>query len=449
MLRLWGQPRRFCDGINRRDFLGVGLGLGGLGLADVLRARANASSAVKQRPKSIIFIFLGGGPPHTDMYDLKPDAPAEYRGEFKPIRTNVPGFDICEHFPLQAKIADQLAVVRTVAFNPGLPDHSALELFTGHPSLTLDQKPQRPAFGSIVSRLCSARGDGMPRYVDCANGGKRWSLYAGAAHEPLTYDPLGADRQFWNLELRQGVGLERLQDRKRLLQSLDTLRRDVDRRVDEGRLDPFQARALEMIASGKVREAFDLRKEPDKVRQRYGKGVVALPNANYHYNHEPLLLARRLVEAGVSVVTVNAGAVWDLHGGIYQALRAQLPTLDQVVHGLVTELRERGLDKDVAIVMMGEMGRTPEVGGTPHVGRNHWTPNGFVLFAGGGLRMGQVIGATDAKGGYAKTRPLNYQNVLATCYHILGIDPAQTLTDMAGRPQTLLDDAKPIAELVS
>ena len=250
-----------------------------------------------------------------------------------------------------------------------------------------------------------------------------------------------------NLELRQGVGLERLQDRKQLLQSFDKFRRNVDGQLDQGQLDPVQARALEMISSRKVRDAFDLSKEPDKVHQNYRQGSYSVSGRSTYYSHEPLLLARRLVEAGVSVVMVSPVCGWDMHAHIFPSFRWQLPPFDQALHSLVTDLRERGLDKDVAIVMLGEFGRTPRVN---HLGgRDHWPDNGFVLFAGGGLRMGQVIGESDAHAARPKTRRLSYQNVLATCYHVLGIDPEQKLNDFDGRPQYLLDDREPISELVS
>jgi hypothetical protein len=455
MLTLWGQPSRLCDGIHRRAFLRIGMGLGGLTLANVLRGRAAASPEARPRRKSIIFVLLGGGPSHIDMYDLKPNAPAEVRGEFKPIRTNVPGFDMCELFPLQAKIADQLALARSVVFNQA--SHTLSEVYTGFPPLQEDQDfdattmPPRPAFGSIVSRLSGGAHDGMPRYVDCsqvANRRRRWRLYAGAAHEPFIRSRGTGDEQLRSLELTHGASLDRLRDRKQLLQSFDSFRRAADSKLDEGRLDPVQARALEMIASGKVREAFDLSKEPDKIRQRYGKGALSSrPGSGpYPYDHEPLLLARRLVEAGVSVVTCEAGAIWDMHADIFPYCRLQLPLLDQVMHALVTDLRDRGLDKDVAIVMLGEFGRTPRVELT---GRSHWPQNGFAMFIGGGLRMGQVIGESDAQGAHPKSRRLTCQNILATCYHVLGIDPDQSLTDFAGRPVPLLDDREPIKELVS
>jgi Protein of unknown function (DUF1501) len=454
MLTLWGRPRRFCDGIQRRAFMRIGAGLGGLTLVDMLRGRAQPAPAAK-RPKSIIFLLLGGGPSHIDMYDLKPDARPEVRGEFKPIHTNVPGFDICELFPLQAKIADRPAVARGVVFQQA--SHTLSEVYTGLPPVEPDQDfdattmSPRPAFGSIVSRLRGSAPDAMPRYVDCgymAERRKRWTLYAGAAHEPFVYSRGAADQQLRNLELRQDVGRQRLQDRKQLLQSFDTIRRNIDRHLDQGQMGPLQARALEMITSGKVREAFDLGKEPDKVRQRYGKGSFSSRPGNgpYYYDHEPVLLARRLVEAGVSVVTCDVGAIWDMHADIFPYCRLQLPLLDHLLHNLLTDLHERGLDKDVAVVMLGEFGRTPHIELT---GRSHWPQNGFVLFAGGGLRTGQVIGESDAKGAHPKTRRLSCQNVLATCYHVLGIDPEQSLNDLTGRPVPLLDDRAPISELVT
>jgi uncharacterized protein (DUF1501 family) len=449
MLTFWGTGRRFCDQISRRDFLRVGaLGLSGLTLADVLRLRAQAGTQSPAR--SVIMICLAGGPSHIDMYDLKPNASAEYRGEFKPIRTNVPGFDICELFPKQAQIADKLALVRTVQFVEPM-QHELEECYTGFP-----KAEKRPAFGSIISRFQD--GDRrIPSYVSLDQYyGNHAELenprYVGTAHRPFLYGSEGVK----NLSLSRNLTLGRLDDRKQLRNAFDTLRRDIDAHGDMGALDTFSAQALEMITSPKARQAFDLSREPDRVRERYGS-----KNDKYTYGNDPkptnpwpgdkFLLARRLVEAGVSVVTMRIGT-WDYHGktsgtgNIFVGLRSQLPLLDRSIAALVNDLHDRGLDKEVAVLVWGEFGRTPKINNVE--GRDHWPDAGFALFAGGGLRTGQVVGETDSKAERPRSRAVSAQNVLGTLYHVLGIDPEQTLPDFTGRPRRLLDDDEPIAELV-
>ena len=433
MLILFGSKQKFCDGLSRRGFLKVGaLGVGGLTLADLLRLRAGEPSV--PREKAVIMVYLNGGPSHLDMYDLKPNAPAEYRGEFQPIRTNVPGMDLCELMPLQARIADKLAIVRSMKFQQ--QGHTPPELYTGF----LDGK--RPSIGSVVSKLRGSTAS-LPPYVYLGDanhvGGPG---FLGKAHE--AFQP---GSKVDNLSLVKGMTLDRLGQRRQLLQSFDTLRRQIDDAEPSlGAIDAYTSRALEMITTNQARDAFDLNKEPDKVRAAYGKGTE-------------FLLARRLVEAGVPVVTLtprnqNPGPMcngeWDHHDHIFRCLRTVLPQMDQSIHALVTDLHERGLDKDVAVVVWGEMGRTPRIGtqkGTV-AGRDHWPQAGFALLAGGGLQMGQVIGATDPRGERPLGRAYTPQNVLATLYRVLGIAPDTTLTDHQGRPTYLLDDREPIAELV-
>jgi uncharacterized protein (DUF1501 family) len=429
---------QFCDGLSRRSFLKVGaLGVGGLTLADLLRVRAQGAGKAGLPARAIIMVYLNGGPSHIDLYDMKPDAPVEFRGEFKPIRTNVPGFDICELMPLQAKIADKLAIIRNMQFQQ--QGHTPPELFTGF------LRGNRPSIGSVVSKLRSDAGvrTPLPPYVylgDANYVGQPGFL--GKAHEAYIPGEKAA-----NLGLARGMGLDRLADRRQLLHSFDTLRRDLDDAHGSlAGMDAFTSQALEMITSNKARDAFDVSKEPDRVQARYGKGTE-------------FLQARRLVEAGVPVVTLtprnrNPGpgcnGEWDHHDQIFRCLRAVVPQLDQSIHALVTDLHERGLDQNVAVVVWGEMGRTPRVGtqrGTTG-GRDHWPQAGFALVAGGGLKMGQVIGATDAHGERPKGRPYTPQNVLATLYHVLGIDPVTTLPDHQGRPIYLLDDREKVAELV-
>jgi len=437
MLTFWGARQRLCDGLSRRDFLRVGaLGAGGLCLADLLRLKATGKAA--SGSKAIIMVYLNGGPSHMDMYDLKPDAPVEYRGEFKPIRTNVPGMDICELMPQQAKIADKFALIRNMRFLQ--QGHTAPELLTGF----LDGK--RPSIGSVVSKLRSDAGivGSMPPYValgDANHAG--YAGFLGNPHMPYMPGSKGA-----NLSLTAGITLDQLGDRRELLGTFDTLRRDLDdSRGNLHGMDAFTRQALEMITTNQARDAFDLSREPDKVRQSYGKGTE-------------YLLARRLVEAGVPVVTLTpqnhlpqgskCNGQWDHHDHIFECLRTILPQYDQSVSALISDLYERGLDKDVAVVVWGEMGRTPRVGtqkGTTG-GRDHWPQSGFALMAGGGLRTGQVIGSTDPRGERPKGQPYTPQNVLSTLYYVLGIDPVTTIPDHTGRPIYLLDDREKVAELV-
>lgn len=438
MLTFPGSRHALCDGLSRRDFLQVGtLGVAGLTLADLLRLRAQVATPARSSSKAIIMVYLNGGPSHMDLYDLKPEAPVDYRGEFKPIATNVPGMQICEHLPLQAKIADKLAIVRNMKFQQ--EGHTAPELYTGF------LRGNRPSLGSVVSKLRHDNGvrAPVPAYVYLGDANHVGSPgFLGKAHEAYIPGSKAA-----NLGLAREMTRDRLGDRRQLLQTFDALRRDLDdARGSMAGMDAFTAQAFEMITTNQARDAFDITKEPESVRSRYGKGIEYLQ-------------ARRLVEAGVPVVTVTppnhgvpqkCNGQWDHHDHIFECLRAILPQFDQSLHALITDLHERGLAQDVGVVVWGEMGRTPRVGtqrGTTG-GRDHWPQSGFALLAGGGLQTGQVVGATDARGESPKGTPNTPQNVLATLYHVLGIDPATTLLDHTGRPVYLLDDRRRIEELV-
>jgi hypothetical protein len=395
-------------------------------------------------------VCLAGGPSHIDMYDLKPDAPAEYRGDFRPIRTNVPGFDICELMPLQARIADKLALVRTVQFVEPM-QHELQECYTGFP-----RAAHRPSFGSVISRY--RPGDPrVPRYVSLDQYSANHTevenpQYVGAAHRPILLGGEGAR----DLGLTRDVTLNQLGDRRRLMTAFDTLRRDLDARQEFAAMDAFTAQAMQVVTSLRARDAFDLSREPDRVRALYGTGQPRYiygndPTPTIHWPSEKFLLARRLVEAGVSVVTLRIGT-WDYHGtasgtgNIFVGLRSQLPLLDRSIFALVSDLHNRGLDREVAVLVWGEFGRTPRLNNVE--GRDHWPEAGFALFAGGGLRTGLVVGQTDSRAERPRSRPLGAQNVLATLYHALGIDPTQSLPDFSGRPRPLLDDIAPIVEII-
>jgi uncharacterized protein (DUF1501 family) len=434
------------DGISRRAFLRVGaLSVGGLSLADLLRLKAQGAQQAKTSHKAVIMVYLCGAPSHIDMYDMKPEAPAEYRGEFKPIQTNVPGMNMCELMPLQAKIADKLAIIRNLralATDTHMPE----ELLSGFPfgpeGGPASLKPGlRPTFGSVVSKLQQSNGSNLPPYVTLDMGrmphgyGRPASLepaFLGHAHQP--FDP-SAPGGVANLGLATGTTLDRLADRKKLLGALDDLRRDIEySRGTFAGMDAFTAQALDVISSPRVRDAFDVGKEPETVRAQYG-------------THSRFLQARRLVEAGVKVVTVLAPGYWDTHANNFKSLRQMLPVYDKAIYTLVTDLHERGLDKDVAVVVWGEYGRTPKVNG--NAGRDHWPQASFALVAGGGFKMGQVIGATSPRGERPVGQSYIPQNVLATLYReVFGIDPATTLPDHGGRPVFLLDERESIKELL-
>lgn len=428
MLRIFGSAHRFCDGVSRRDFLQIGAFGAGLTLADMLRLRQASAATTRQSPRShkaAIMIYLPGGPSHMDMYDLKPNAPAEYRGEFRPIPTNVPGVQICEHFPLQAKMWDKLAAIRSIV---SVDEHSDSLVMTGYPE-RVNMTANHPSFGSVISKLRSSSSTNVPPFVSLRGMSRGTEPgYLGIAHRPFT--PSGPGNA--NLRLANGVTLDRLQDRRALLASFDTLRRDIDASGTMSGMDSYTEKAIEMVTSGVVRDALDLSKEDPKVRERY-KGV------------EQFLTARRLIEAGVGCVTLSIGG-WDTHGKNFETLKRQLPQVDRGIANLIQDLHDRGLDQDVVTIMWGEFGRTPRI--NKDAGRDHWAPVMSALIAGGGLRMGQMIGSSTEKGERPKDRPCTVQQVLATIYLALGIDPAMTFPNGSGRPVHLLDDREPIRELL-
>ncbi len=448
MLTILGQRQRLCDNASRRDFLKIGgLALGGLSLPQILRAEAEAG--LTRSHKAVIMIFLSGGPPHQDMVDLKPDAPAEVRGEFNPIRTNVPGINICEHLPRLAAKMDKFAVIRSIV---GAEErHAAFQCMTGH--RFAPQPPGgRPSFGSIVSRLQGASHPSVPAFVGLsprmitstwADAGQPGFL--GLAHAPFKPNADGMS----NMVL-QGVTMDRLSDRTALLNSFDGFRRQMEATQTA---DPFTQQALNILTSNRLAEALDLGREDPRLRDRYGRGS---PEPAGYGDAGPLLndyflTARRLVEAGVRCVTLSYGR-WDWHGTphgtTFENARHHLPMLDLGLTTLVDDLHERGLDRDVSVIVWGEFGRTPRI--NPQAGRDHWPSVSCALLAGGGMHTGQVIGATDRIAGQARERPVTFQEVFATLYHNLGIDTTRaTVTDHGGRPHYLVDgNAQPMRELI-
>ncbi len=447
MLTISHQPMATRGVLSRREVLRVGaLGLGGVTLADLLRHEARADKETR-RPKSVIYVVLDGGPSHLDMWDLKPQAPVEYRGPFTPIATKLPGVQICEHMPLQAAMLDRAALVRGIRSVEN--DHYLSEVYTGLPR----SSGKRPAFGSVVSKLAPTK-HALPTYVSLKqHSGDLFDYekphYVGAAHAP--FRPFEESLK----DLAPVKNLDVLENRKALLAAFDNQHRELDRLQAFGGLDRFQAQALEMIASPKVREAFDLNSEKPETLALYGHKAGKYPHQTvktilYDWDARPFLMARRLVEAGVRVVTLHAAA-WDHHSGpeadIFFALKSLMPTLDMSVTALVNDLQERGLSDDVLVVVLGEFGRTPKISPVGP-GREHWADAGCALFFGGGLTMGQVIGETDSRAERSINGTISFQNIMATIYHTLGIDLDVKLPDFNGRPQYLLDDASPIRDLI-
>jgi len=440
MLTLWGSYASggFCDGLGRRDFIRVGALGAGLTLADLLRAKATAADNSRPnqptrsrsgKAKAAILVYLPGGPSHMDMYDLKPEAPAEFRGEFKPISTNVSGLQISEHFPMQAKMFDKLAVVRSLV---AVDEHSDSQVMTGF-SEQINRVQEHPSFGSVLSKVRALQGgsglqDTVPSFVSLRGMSRGTEPgFLGVAHRPFTPNGPGLA----NLRPATANTGANLDARKNLLTGLDDLRRDIDASGTMAGLDTFTGKAFDMVTSGVARDALNLEKESKENRERY-KGV------------EGFLTARRLVEAGVGCVTLSIGG-WDTHSNNFTTLKRQLPMVDRGIANLVQDLHDRGMADDVAVVMWGEFGRTPKVNGT--AGRDHWSPVMSALVAGGGLKMGQAVGSSTARGERPKDRPYRPSNLLATLYNAMGIDPAMTFNNGSGRPVHLLEDRNLITEL--
>lgn len=457
MLTIFG-PRNsgFCDGVSRRGFLRAGtFAMGGamLNLADIFRAEAaikaaktGSSGTGRLGHKAVINVFLAGGPPHQDTFDLKPDAPSEIRGEFKPIATNVPGIEICEVFPRLAGLMDKASIIRSIVGATGR--HDLYQCNTGWAEKDLQSLGGRPSLGSVVAKLQGAVDPSVPPFVGLAATTIHvpWSDpgatgFLGRSVAP--FKPSGPDIQ--NMTL-QGVSVDRLDDRKKLLSGFDKLRRDADANgVIEG-ADAATSLAFDVLTSSKMVDALDLSKEDPRVRAKYGDGKPY----KYQYDgaptvNEQLLVARRLVEAGVRVVTLSFGR-WDSHGQNFDLVRDHGAKLDQCLGALVEDLDQRGLLDDVTVIAWGEFGRTPRI--NPQAGRDHWPQVNCAWMAGGGIRGGQIVGSTNRLGEHAKDRPVNFQDVVATLYHNLGIDvTSMTVRDPAGRPQYPVE-TRPIAELV-
>ena len=438
--------RRFCDGVSRRNFIKIGaLGMGGLALPQLLQAEAQ--SGIRRSHKAVIMIFLPGGPSHQDIFDLKADAPSEIRGEFKPIGTAVPGIEICEHLPLLAKQMKRATIIRSMV--GAFDDHDAFQCLTGRPNR--NQPPGGwPSLGSVLSKVQGPVNKTLPPFIGLSPkmGEMRWARtgdpgFLGPAHSPFQPNKGGGKDDM----VLNGVTLDRLADRRNLLSSFDQLRRDIDSSGMMGGLDAFNEQAFGILTSSKLLDALDIEKEDKRVRESYGKGDPKNRDDGGPKMMEHMLIARRLVEAGARCVTL-AFSRWDHHGDNFGALRQDLPLLDRGVSALLEDLHQRGLDKDVSVVVWGEFGRTPQL--NKEGGRDHWPRVSCAALACGGMKHGQVIGATDRLGGEVSDRPVDFQEVFATLYHAAGIDTqTATVSDLNGRPRFLVDEQfKPMPELI-
>jgi Protein of unknown function (DUF1501) len=433
-------------GVSRRDLLQVGYsGLLGIGLTSLLGQQAAANGAQDKpakRGKSLILVFLTGACSHHDTFDMKPDAPAEIRGEFKPIATKVPSYSICEHLPRLAARADRYAVVRSLSHRDNNHLVSTHHVLTGHPmpGAFFDKVASRddwPCYSSGLNYL-RPRHDGVPGGVNLPTflvaGPLTWpgqhAGFLGPKHDPMqiTRDPNAPDFRIESMRPAAGIEVSRLEDRRALLEQVNRQQKQFAAQAECRRLTDQQDLAFKVLTAGKIASAFELDREPAAVRDRYGR----------HAYGQSLLLARRLVEAGVPVVQANMGRVqtWDSHGDIFGTLKKRLlPPLDQGVAALLDDLQARGLLDDTLVLMLGEFGRTPKINAGP--GRDHWGPCFFGLFAGAGVRGGQVIGRSDRIGAYPTTTPHSPDDVGATVYQVLGVDPESEVRDRQNRPVQL------------
>ncbi len=467
MLSIQGNGGVFCDGVRRRRFLQVGgLALGGLSLPQIMRAQASAGTSSSH--KAVIMVLLPGGPPHLDMYDLKPDAPAEIRGEFTPISTAVPGIQICEHMPRLAKLMDKLVLIRSLV--GARDDHNIHQCITGwesHPAMT--KSPEIPGYppggwpslGSVLSKVFGPAVMGVPpsvdltpvdydsRFVVSANPGQ--GGYLGTGHSG--FEVAAVDRE--NIVLN-GISLDRLGDRRSLLRGMDQFSRAADLKQNGG--DAFMQQALAVLTAPRLAQALDLSREDPSVLKRYGLGPDGQELNGQKTLLDQFVIARRVVEAGARCVTLcfshwpfgrmlQGEYNWDWHKDNFQLGRMTLPLLDIGLATLIEDLDERGMLDDVAVVAWGEFGRTPKI--NQNAGRDHWPKVGGALLAGGGLRTGQVVGSTNRYGEEPKDRPVHFREVFATLYHQMGINVATTqFTDFAGRPHYLVDGRVPMPELI-
>lgn len=442
MIHLQHGAARTCEGLSRRSFLKVGaLGAGALTLPDLLRLRAEGRAS---SDTAVILLWMDGGPSQFETYDPKPEAPSEYRGPFNAIRTNVPGITLSELLPGHARIADKIAVVRSLAHRESGHGSAVKNLNTGypHPPGTNEGNFLFPGVGALVAKSRETDRRGLPHYVCVPTAGIFKGDVGGGAYLGSAYDPFAANPADGAGALipPADLSLARLQNRRTLLSDLDRLRRDTDASGMMEGMDAFTRQAFEMVTGRAAREALDLSREPEGIRRRYGN-TVERGQASWG---QCCLLARRLVEAGVSFVGIGMGG-WDDHGDrLWQELPRRAQVFDVAVTALIEDLHARGLSEKVVVVAWGEFGRTPRVN---RGGRDHWPSSMSALVAGGGLRMGQAVGSTNSRGERPQDRPLHPNDVLATLYRHLGIDHHRAFVNPQGRPIPLLPSGEPIAEL--
>ncbi len=434
MLNLWGSRQETsCDGTTRRDFLKVGgLGLSGFLLSDLLRARKAAAAAGKPtKNTSVVWLWLGGGPTHVETFDPKMTAPKEFRSVVGAVKSNVPGIELGGVFPKMAQVADKMAFVRSFAHTNSGHGGGTHWVMTGYnyPPADNNQPPIKPSMGSILARVRGANNaqTGLPTYVRLGGTYGDGPAWLGSAYAP--FDTSGNARNNMNLH----TTLDRLADRRSLLKTFDTVDRQVDKSGLMGGLDSIERQAFDLIRS-RAREVFDVSREEPRLLDRYGPGLG-----------QQMLMARRLVEAGVGFVTLHYGG-WDMHGQIEMSMKRSAPPMDAAVSTFVQDLADRGLDRDVLLVITGEFGRTPRINGG--AGRDHWAPLSTLALAGGGLKMGQLVGESSAKAEVPKSKPITPQDLMATIFHVLGIDQDLHYKDGTGRPVPMIDGGKPISELV-
>jgi hypothetical protein len=423
-----------CDGWRRRDFLKVGvLGLGGLALPDLLRLRA-AESARGNTTKntSVVWLWLGGGPTHVETFDPKMTAPVEFRSAVGAVKTNVAGIELGGVFPRMAKHADKMAFVRSFAHRNSGHGGGTHWVMTGYdfPPADNNQAPVKPGLGSILSRHRGASNPktGLPTYVRLNGIYGDGPVWLGSAYSPFD---VGGNAQ---RNMTPVVQADRLDDRRTLLRSFDKMDRAIDKSGLVSGLDSFDVQAFDLLRS-RAREVFDLNKEDPRIRDRYGKTGLG----------SQMLQARRLCEAGVGFVTIHHGG-WDMHGQIAQSMRNLAPQVDHAVAAFLEDVHARGLEDDILLVITGEFGRTPRINGS--AGRDHWAPLSTLALAGGGLKMGQVVGQSSEKAEYPKSTPITPQDLMATVFHVLGLPQDLHYKDPTGRPTPMITGGKPIAELV-
>lgn len=432
---------RLCDGVSRRRFIEIGsLGLFGLTMPALLRSQARGATQAggvprRSSPRSVILVWQHGGPSQLDTFDMKPDAPVEVRGPYKPIASALPGLDVCELCPEQARVMDKCTVIRS--FSHENSDHWAAAhwMLTGRLGANgSDRAPRQPSMGAISSQLLGPRQHGALDAVNMNDGGFGYhgAAWLGVAHNPFGYGdfsygneagrlPTGDDKSF---ALVDGLSQDRVLNRVSLQRQFDSLRRRLDANADFSHLDSVDQQAVDIVLSGQIREAFNLEREDERTRARYGDGWGA-----------QALLARRLVEAGVRYVSLNTG-YWDDHGNLKGGLDNKMPRHDRAVGVLIQDLADRGLLENTLVVSAGEFGRTPRI--NKDAGRDHWPQAQSVLVAGGGYRHGQVIGSTNDKAEYPTSRKVGVEDFCAIVYHALGLRTDDTVIDPSGRPTHLV-----------